>query len=151
GVVVSGPGTFRHDGELKIQGHVTLRNLNFDLRGPIRVSEGATLELDGVQITVSDPPGAANGASRLQCDGPAHFIIRRSSMDPTGGAHPIWLLKGTVDVDDFQTKNSEFHFDHVQAQLKNLKIFELEISRGSQVVANHLRLVFFSTHTGDDD
>jgi hypothetical protein len=151
GVAVSGPGRFRHDGELLVTGHVTLRKLSLDLRGPVRLAAGATLELDGVDITVSDPRGTPNGTSNLRCDGPAHVMIRRSRMAPVGSAHPIWVLQGAVDVDDFQTENSEFHLDHAQAKLSNFRIFELEISRASQVTANHLRLVFLSTHSGEDD
>jgi len=56
-----------------------------------------------------------------------------------------------VDVDGFDTTNSEFHLDHVRAQFKRLNIFELEISKASQVTANHLNLVFLSTHTADAD
>jgi hypothetical protein len=72
-------------------------------------------------------------------------------MAAIGSAHPIWSLRGTVTVDDFQTVNSEFHLDHVQAQLTDFSIFELEISHSSEVVGKHLRLVFLSTHTADNE
>jgi hypothetical protein len=125
--------------------------LTLDIRGPIRVAKDATFELDGVKILVSDPLGAQNGTSGLRCEGPARVLVRNSTMEPVGSAHPMWGLQGEVEVDNFQTKNSEFHFNQVRAKLDRLKIFELEISRGSDVVAKHLELVFFSTHTGDDD
>ncbi|HEX7361788.1 MAG TPA: hypothetical protein VF283_14960 [Bryobacteraceae bacterium] len=151
GSVIAGPGRFRHNGPLCIAGHVTLRNLTLDLRGPIRVASGASFELDHVHLIVSDPPGAQNGTSGLRCEGPAHIVVRSSTMKPSGSAHPMWLLKGSLTVDDFQTSNSEFHLEHVKAQLNRLKIFELEVSHESHVVADHLTLVFLSTHTGDDD
>ena len=72
-------------------------------------------------------------------------------MAAIGSAHPIWSLKGIVTVDDFQTVNSEFHLDHVQARLTDFSIFELEVSHASAVVGKHLRLVFLSTHTADDE
>ncbi|MCU1269178.1 MAG: hypothetical protein JWN74_472 [Acidobacteriaceae bacterium] len=72
-------------------------------------------------------------------------------MTTEGSAHPIWWLQGDLLVDDFQTKNSEFHLDHAQATLENFAIFELEISHSSDVLGRHLHLVFLSTHTGDDD
>ena len=72
-------------------------------------------------------------------------------MSPVGSAHPMWLLKGDVDL-EVAASNSEFHLDHAHARLEsNLKIFELEISRESQVTAEGLDLVFLSTHTSDDD
>lgn len=151
GTVVSGPGEFRHDGELLVQGKVTLSNLTLHLHGPIRLAAGATLELTDVHLFVYDPAGASNGTSGLQCDGPVQVVIRNSTMAPVGDAHPMWLLKGKIELDGFTTTNSEFHFDHVQARLNNLKIFELEISHESQVTAQNLDLVFLSTHTGDDD
>ena len=151
GAVLSGPGEFRHDGELFVQGRVTLRNMTLHLHGPIRVAKGATFEIDNVHLLVSDPGGVPNGTSGLRCEGPAHVIIRRSTMAPVGSAHPMWLLKGDLDLDGFATKNSEFHLDHVQARLNGLKIFELEISRASRVTAHGLDLVFLSTHTGEDD
>lgn len=151
GAVLSGPGEFRHDGELLVQGHVTLRNMTLQLHGPIRVAAGATLELRDVHLLVSDPEGAPNGTSGLRCEGPAHVIVRHSTMAPVGTAHPMWGLKGNVDVDGFATTNSEFHLDHVRARLNGLKIFELEISNGTQVVARGLDLVFLSTHTSEDD
>jgi hypothetical protein len=151
GVVVAGPGKYRHDGELRVQGKVTLRNLDIDLRGPIRVAAGSTFELDNVRLTISDPPGAQNGSSGLDCDGPAHIIVRNSTMGPAGSAHPMWRLQGQVEIDNFQTVNSEFHLNHVTASLRQFKIFELEISNASQVKADGLDLVFLSTHSSDDD
>jgi len=151
GVVIAGPGEFRTDAELRIQGHVTLRDLTLNLHAPVRVAEGATLELEGVDLRVSDPAGAPNGTSGLRCEGPSHVIVRNSQMAPVESAHPMWLLRGQVQVENFQTHNSEFHLDHVQARLNNFRIFELEISHTSEVVANHLELVFLSTHSGDDD
>jgi hypothetical protein len=151
GAVIAGPGEFRHDGELFVRGVVTLRNLTLDLHGPIRVAAGATLELDDVHLRVSDPEGAPNGASGLRCEGPAHLIVRRSTMGPEGAAHPMWLLQGDLEVDDFTTTNSEFHLKQVRARLDRFRIFELEISEGSQVTARHLDLVFLSTHSSDDD
>jgi len=151
GTVIDEKTVFRHDGPLTVSGHVKLKGVSLDLRGPITVASGADLELEDVHIQVSDPPASPNGTSRLHCDGPAKISIHRSTMIPQGSAHPIWQLKGSLDIDDFQTKNSEFHLDHVQATLENFTIFELEISRSSHVVGHHLRLVFLSTHTGDDD
>jgi hypothetical protein len=151
GAVLSGPGEFRHDGELLVQGRATLRNMTLHLYGPIRVSAGATLEFDNVHLLVADPAGAPNGISGLRCEGPAHVIVQRSTMSAVGTAHPMWLLKGDLDVDGFATANSEFHLDSVHAQLNGLKIFELEISRKSQVTARGLELVFLSTHTSEDD
>jgi len=151
GAVLSGPGEFQHDGELFVQGRVTLRNLTLHLHGPIRVAAGATLVIEDVHLLVSDPAGAPNGVSGLRCEGPAHVIIRQSTMAPVGSAHPMWLLKGDVDVNGFDTTNSEFHLNHVQGQLNELKIFELEISKESQVTAHGLNLVFLSTHSGEDD
>ena len=151
GVEVSGPGIFEQDEKLNIAGHVVLRNLTLNLGAPIRIASGATLELSGVHLIVSDPPGTANGTSNLSCEGPIHLIIHDSTMRSLGSAHPIWGLKGNVEVDGFDTTNSEFHLDHVRAQLKRLNIFELEISKASQVTANQLNLVFLSTHTGDAD
>ena len=129
GVVLAGPGQFRHDGELFVEGKATLRNMTLQLHGPIRIAAGATLELENVDLQVSDPDGAPNGTSGLRCEGPAHVIVRRSSMSPVGTAHPMWFLQGSIDVDGFATRNSEFHLDHVQGRLNDLKIFELEISR----------------------
>ena len=151
GAVVTGPGEFRHDGELFIQGKVTLRQMTLALHGPIRVAAGATLELDEVHLVVSDPEGAPNGTSGLRCEGPAHVIVRHSTMDPAGSAHPMWGLRGDVDVDGFATTNSEFHLNQVRARLDQLKIFELEISHQSRVTAHGLDLVFLSTHSSDDD
>ncbi len=93
------------------------------------------MKLDGVHLLVSDPDGAPNGTSGLKCDGPAHVLVRRSTMAPEGTAHPMWGLKGDVHVDGFETTNSEFHLDHARARLDGLKIFELEISNESQVTA----------------
>jgi hypothetical protein len=151
GSVITGPGSFRQDEKLTIEGHVSLRNLTLELRAPVRLAPGAALELSDVHILLSDPPGSANGTSNLICDGPAHVVIRNSTMHPSGSAHPIWGLKGELDVDGFDTTNSEFHLDHVRAQLDRLNIFELEISKRSQIDAKHLNLVFLSTHTGDND
>lgn len=151
GTVLEGPGEFRHDGELLIEGRVVLRNMTLHLHGPIRVAAGATLELDGVHLVVSDPDGTPNGTSGLRCEGPAHLVVRRSTMVPAGSAHPMWLLQGDLEVDDFATSNSEFHLNRVEARLDRLKIFELEISQHSRVTARGLDLVFLSTHSGNDD
>ena len=151
GSAIVGPGDFRTDGELAIRGKVTLRNLTLHLHGPIRVAVGATFQLDNVHLLVSDPEGSPNGTSGLHCEGPAHIVIRDSTMAPVGTGHPMWGIKGTVDVDGFDTTNSEFHLDHTQARLNRLNIFELEISRESNVTARDLKLVFFSNHTGDND
>jgi hypothetical protein len=151
GQVFAGPGEFRHDGELFVQGKVTLNNMTLDLHGPIRIAADATLELNDVNLMVSDPDGAPNGTSGLKCDGPAHVIVRRSTMTPVDSAHPMWLLQGDLDVDGFTALNSEFHLKRVQAQLSQLKTFELEISDGSQVAASRLDLVFLSTHSGEGD
>lgn len=151
GVEVIGPGIFHQDEELNIAGHVVLRDLTLKLRAPIRVAAGATLELTRVHLIVSDPSGAANGTSNLRCEGPIHLIIHNSTMRPLGSAHPIWGLKGNLEVDGFDTVNSEFHLDHVRAQLRHLNIFELEISKASLVTARDLNLVFLSTHTSDTD
>ena len=151
GAVLAGPGSFRHDGELFVDGKVTLKHMTLDLHGPIRVAAGATLELDDVNLVISDPDGAPNGTSGLNCDGPAHLIVRHSAMIPVSGAHPMWFLQGTLDVDRFTTSNSEFHLKEVQARLNNLKIFELEISHESQVIARGLDLVFLSTQSSESD
>jgi hypothetical protein len=151
GTVIDEKAEFRHDGPLHIAGHVKLKGVSLDLRGPITVASGADFELEDVKIRVSDPQALTNGASGLRCDGPAKIRIQRSTMTAVGSAHPIWWLQGSVEVDDFQTTNSEFHLNHVNAALENFSIFELEISHSSHVVASHLRLVFLSTHTGDDD
>jgi hypothetical protein len=151
GALISGPGEFRHDGELFVQGRVTLKQMKLALHGPMRVAAGATLEIDDVQLQIWDPDGAPNGISGLHCDGPAHIIVRHSTMAAAGSAHPMWGLQGEVDVDGFSTKNSEFHLNHAKAKLNQLKIFELEISHESSVTANGLDLVFLSTHTSDDD
>jgi hypothetical protein len=151
GTVINDKGSYRHDGALHIDGHVKLQDIDLDLRGPITVAAGANLEFENVRINVSDPPHSANGTSGLRCEGPATITIRHSKMAAIGSAHPIWSLKGTVTVDDFQTVNSEFHLDHVQARLTDFSIFELEVSHVSAVVGKHLRLVFLSTHTGDDE
>jgi hypothetical protein len=50
GAVLTGPGEFRHDGELFIQGKVTLRQMKLALHGPVRVAAGATLELDDATL-----------------------------------------------------------------------------------------------------
>jgi hypothetical protein len=151
GMVLAGPGHFRHDGELFVQGKVVLKQMTLSLHGPIRVAANATLEMDDVTLVVSDPPSAPNGTSGLRCDGPAHIIVHRSTMTPAGSAHPMWSLQGTLDVDHFATRNSEFHLSHVKGQLTDLRIFELEISHESEVSAHRLDLVFLSTHSSDDD
>ncbi|HEX3820412.1 MAG TPA: hypothetical protein VHW45_08770 [Candidatus Sulfotelmatobacter sp.] len=151
GTVVQARGTYRHDGPLYIQGKVKLSGIDLDLRGPMTVAAGADLELDHVNLEVSDPTHSANGASGLHCEGPAKITIRNSKMTERGSAHPMWRLQGQLNVDDFQTQNSEFHLDHVKANLTNFSIFELEISHSSEVVGKHLRLVFLSTHTGDHE
>lgn len=151
GSVVSGPGEFRQDGELVIQGKVTLKHMKLALHGPIRVAAGASFELDQVDIVVSDPAGAPNGVSGLRCDGPAHVVVRNSSMVPAGSAHPMWQLRGELQVEGFNTVNSEFHLDHVEAELNHLKIFELEISHESHVRGDDLDLVFLSTHSSAND
>ena len=149
GTVLDEKTEFRQEGPLRIAGHVKLKGISLDLRGPITVAAGADLELDDVTIKVSDPPGSANGTSSLHCEGPAKISIHHSSMQAQGSAHPIWVLKGELSVDDFQTTNAEFHLDHVQAKLDKFSIFELEISKASHVTGRHLRLVFLSTHSGD--
>src|SRR6185437_2436228 len=131
GTVIDEKTEFRHDGPLTVSRRVKLKGISLDLRGPINMASGADLELEDVNIQVSDPPDSPNGTSGLRCDGPAKISIHRSTMVPQGGAHPIWQLKGDLVVDDFQTKTSEFHLDHVQASLENFTIFELEISRSS--------------------
>jgi hypothetical protein len=151
GVVLTGPGEFRHDGELFIQGKVTLKQMTLSLHGPIRVAAGAIFELDNVHLIIFDPDGAPNGTSGLRCEGPAHVMVRHSSMAPAGSAHPMWSLRGEVDVDGFETANSEFHLNHALARLDRLRIFELEISHESRVTARGLDLVFLSTHSGNDD
>ena len=151
GTVIQEKGVYRRDGPLRIEGKVKITGIDLDLRGPMTVAAGADLELDHVNLQVSDPSNAANGTSGLRCEGPAKITIRNSKMTETGSAHPIWRLEGELNVDDFQTQNSEFHLDHVKANLTNFSIFELEISRSSEVVAKHLRLVFLSTHTGEDE
>ena len=151
GTMIAEKAEFRHDGPLIISGRVKLKGISLDLRGPITVASGGDLELDDVKIKVSDPPDSPNGTSGLHCEGPAKIAIHRSTMVPQGSAHPIWQLKGDLVVDDFQTQNSEFHLDHVQATLQNFTIFELEISRSSHVIGRLLHLVFLSTHTGDND
>jgi hypothetical protein len=151
GTVVTGPGVFRHDGELFVQGRVTLKGITLALHGPIRLAAGAIFEMDDMQLEVWDPDGAPNGVSGLHCEGPAHVIVRHSTMAPAGSAHPMWSLQGELEVDGFATSNSEFHLNRVQARLNKLKIFELEISHESRVNAHGLDLVFLSTHTGEDD
>jgi hypothetical protein len=151
GTVINEKTSYRHDGPLQIQGLVKIKGINLDLRGPITVSAGAELDLQDVSIRVSDPPTSAYGTSNLRCEGPAKITIRDSKMTAVGSAHPIWWLKGDITVDNFQTVNAEFHLDHVKAHLANFSIFELEISQSSRVIGNHLRLVFLSTHTGEDE
>lgn len=151
GTVINERASYRQDGPLQIQGRVRIQGIDLDLRGPITISAGADLELQDVSIRVSDPPDAPNGTSNLRCQGPAKITIRHSKMMAVGSAHPIWWLTGDVKVHDFQTVNAEFHLDHAKAQLSDFSIFELEISHSSQVVAQHLRLVFLSTHTDDEE
>ena len=151
GTVLDERAEFRQEGPLRIAGRVKLKGISLDLRGPVTLAAGADLELDDVTIKVSDPPGSANGTSGLHCEGPARIKINHSSMRAEGSAHPIWRLKGEVMVNDFQTTNSEFHLDHVEADLDSFAIFELEISQSSRVTGRHLRLVFLSTHTGEAD
>ena len=151
GTVLNEKGAYRHDGPLRIEGKVKMSGIDLDLRGPVTVAGGTELELNEVKILVSDPPDSSNGASGLRCEGPATITIRHSTMAVTGSAHPIWWLRGKVVVDDFQTANSEFHLDHVQASFTDLSIFELEISRSSDVIGKHLRLIFLSTHTNEDE
>ena len=86
GAVVDEKAEFRHDGPLLISGHVKLKGISLDLRGPITVASGAELELEDVKIQVSDPPASPNGTSGLHCDGPVKISIHRSSMVPQGGA-----------------------------------------------------------------
>jgi hypothetical protein len=151
GTVIDEKATYRQDGPLHITGHVQLHGISLDLRGPVTIAAGSDVEFTDVSIRVSDPPESANGTSSLRCEGPAKITIRHSSMTEEGSAHPIWMLQGQVTVDGFETSNSEFHLDHVQAELTNFKIFELEISRASHVIGRGLRLVFLSTHTSDDE
>jgi hypothetical protein len=151
GSVLAGPGDFRQDGELFVRGTVTLEHMTLHLHSRIRVATGATLNLDHVNLIVSDPPGAPNGTSGLDCDGPAHIIVRHSTMTPEGAAHPMWRLQGALEVTDFRTRNSEFHLNHVKAELEDLDIFELEISQQSDVKGQTLNLVFLSTHSNDND
>lgn len=151
GTVITGESSYRHDGALRIDGHVKIQGIDLYLRGPVTVAAGANLELDNVRIKVSDPPHSANGTSGLRCEGPAKITIRHSKMTAIGSAHPIWSLQGNLTVDDFQTLNSEFHLDRVQARLTDFSIFELEVSHSSAVVGKHLRLIFLSTHTGNEE
>ena len=151
GITITGPGTFRHEGTLRIEGTVVLRNLDLDIRGPMVVAPNARLELDQVRLKISDPPNTPNGTSGLTCLGRATITIRNSSMEPVGSAHPMWSVEGHLDVDGFETLNSEFHLRHTTAKLNRLKIFELEVSRESKVTARHLDLFFLSTHTWDNE
>lgn len=151
GTIINGKGPYRQDAPLRLQGHIKLQDIELDLRAPVIVAAGADLEINNARIQVSDPPNSPNGTSGLRCEGPAKITIRNSKMTTIGSAHPIWSLRGNLTVDDFQTLNSEFHQDDVQAQLMNFSIFELEISHSSDVVGKHLRLVFLSTHTDDDE
>ncbi|HLV85877.1 MAG TPA: hypothetical protein VKV39_02800 [Candidatus Sulfotelmatobacter sp.] len=151
GAVIDEKAAYIQNGPLHIAGHVRIHGITLDIRGPITVASGADLELSDVNLQVSDPPGSPNGTSSLRCEGPARIRIRHSTMTEVGSAHPIWLLRGDLSVDDFQTVNSEFHLDRVRADLANLKIFELEISHSSHVVARNLHLVFLSTHTDENE
>lgn len=151
GVTVTGPGIFHHEGTLRIEGSVILRDLELDIRGPIVVAPDAHLELERVHLKVGDEPNTPNGTSGLKCLGRATILIRNSSMEPVGPAHPMWSIEGHLDVDAFEALNSEFHLKRTTAKLNRLKIFELEVSQGSQVTAEDVDLVFFSSHTADDD
>lgn len=144
GSVITGPGSFEHDGVLQIRGSVTLRNLDLDLRGPIHVDAGAHLVLDHVRLRVSDPPGMPNGTSGLTCAGPAAIVIRDSTMTPAGAAHPMWEIRGSIEVHGFQTLNSEFHLHAAQANLQRLRIFELQLHPGTHLTGQDLDLVFLS-------
>lgn len=146
GSVITGPGTFEHEGVLHVRGNVTLRNLDLDLRGPIRVDAGAHLMLDHVHLRVSDPPGTPNGTSGLTCAGPAAMVIRDSTMAPVGAAHPMWEIHGSIDVHGFQTLNSEFHLYAAQAKLQQLRIFELQLHPGTHLTGRDLDLVFLSDY-----
>ena len=151
GTVVSEKAEYRHDGLLRISGHVKLEGISLDLRGPIQMAAGSDFEIRDVNIKVSDQPETANGSSSLRCEGPVKLTITNSSLSVVGSAHPIWWLQGEIDIHDFHTENSEFHLDHARAAFDDFKIFELEISHASNVTGKHLRLVFLSTHTSDDE
>lgn len=151
GIRVSGPGTFQHHGTLNVAGSVVLQNMVLELSGPIVVAQGARLELDNVQLVISDAPDAPNGTSGLNCLGAASIAIRHSSMKPVGSAHPMWMIEGRLDVDGFDTLNSEFHLQHTVASVKHLKIFEFEVSHASRVTADDLDVVFLSSHTGTSE
>lgn len=151
GTRVSGPGNFHHQGTLNVAGAVVLQNMTLELSGPIVVAAGARLELDHVQLIISDAPDAPNGTSGLKCLGAASITIRHSAMKPVGSAHPMWMIEGRLDVDGFDTLNSEFHLQHTDASVKHLKIFEFEASHGSRVTADDLDLVFLSSHTNSSE
>lgn len=151
GTVINQKGTYRQDGPLHIQGHVKMQGIELDLRGPVTVATGSDLEIDDVDLQVSDPPHSANGTSGLHCEGPARISIRNSKMRAVGSAHPIWALQGSFRVDNFSASNAEFHLNRVRAQLTNFSTFELEISHSSDVVAKDLHLVFLSSHTDENE
>ncbi|HET8824184.1 MAG TPA: hypothetical protein VFM77_03575, partial [Terriglobales bacterium] len=48
GTVLDEKAEFRQDGPLRIAGHLKLKGISLDLRGPITVAAGADLELDDV-------------------------------------------------------------------------------------------------------
>lgn len=146
GSVITGPGQFEHDGVLQIHGSVTLRQLDLDLRGPIHLDTGARLVLDHVRLRVSDPPGSPNGTSGLNCAGPAEIDIRDSEMTPVGSAHPMWEIRGRIDVRGFRTLNSEFHLYAAHASLHRLRIFELQLHPGTDLEGSDLDLVFLSDY-----
>ncbi len=146
GSVITGPGSFVHNGVLQVRGRVTLRNLDLDLRGPIHVDTGAHLTLDHVHLRISDPPGTPNGTSGLTCAGPATIVIRDSAMIPVGAAHPMWEIRGSIEVHGFQTLNSEFHLYAAQANLQQLRIFELQLHPGTHLTGRNLDLVFLSDY-----
>ena len=50
GTVIDEKTEFRHDGSLLIAGHVKLKGISLDLRGPVTVAAGADLELEDVNI-----------------------------------------------------------------------------------------------------
>ena len=43
GTIIHEKSTYRHDGPLRIEGHVRLQGIDLDLRGPIAVAAGADL------------------------------------------------------------------------------------------------------------
>ena len=60
GKVLTGPGEFRHDGELRVHGSLTLRDMTLHLNGPVHVNRRDYG--DSITYTCSfDPGGAPNG------------------------------------------------------------------------------------------